>query len=145
MHIKQWEVPVIAVCSVYFLLRAQVHTIVKIQLEIQELLIGLKIYLHLSVTVLSRLLESQVIGKDSGVLLGKIDCFFVIQLMKWSSFTALAPSACLNGRARCARESEWRYSLCAARYLELPLQAQDVGSSHLCFSHQQPFIETVVI
>lgn len=82
MHIKQWGVSVIAVYSMYFLLRAQVHTIVKIQLEIQELLIGLKIYLHLPVTVLPRLLESQVIGKVSGVLLGKIYWFFVIQLMK---------------------------------------------------------------
>lgn len=82
MHIKQWGVLVIAVYSVYFLLRAQVHTIVKIQFDIQELLIGLKIYLHLSVTVVPRLLESQVIGKGSGVLLGKIYWFFVIQLMK---------------------------------------------------------------
>lgn len=82
MHIKQWGVSVIAVYSMYFLLRAQVHTIVKIQLEIQELLIGLKIYLHLPATVLPRLLESQVIGKVSGVLLGKIYWFFVIQLMK---------------------------------------------------------------
>lgn len=82
MHIKQWGVSVIAVYSIYFLLRAQVHTIAKIQLEIQELLIGLKIYLHLSVTVLPRLLERRVIGKDSEVLLEKIYWYFVIQLMK---------------------------------------------------------------
>lgn len=82
MHIKQWGVSVIAVYSIYFLLRAQVCTIAKIQLEIQELLIGLKIYLHLSVTVLLRLLERQVIGKDSEVLLEKIYWYFVIQLMK---------------------------------------------------------------
>lgn len=82
MHIKQWGVSVIAVYSMYFLLRAQVCTIGKIQLEMQELLIGLKIYLHLSVTVLPRLLESQVIGKDSEVLLEKIYWYFVIQLMK---------------------------------------------------------------
>lgn len=82
MHIKQWGVSVIAVYSIYFLLRAQVRTIAKIQLEIQELLIGLKIYLHLSVTVLPRLLERQVIGKDSEVLLEKIYWYFVIQLMK---------------------------------------------------------------
>lgn len=77
MHIKQWGVPVIAVYSMYFLLRAQVHTIVKIQFDIQELFIGLEIYLHLPETVLPRLLESQVIGKESGVLLGKIYCFFL--------------------------------------------------------------------
>lgn len=82
MHIKQWGVSVIAVYSIYFLLRAQVRTIAKIQLEIQELLIGLKIYLHLSVTVLPRLLERRVIGKDSEVLLEKIYWYFVIQLMK---------------------------------------------------------------
>lgn len=82
MHIKQWGVSVIAVYSIYFLLRAQVCTIAKIQLEIQELLIGLKIYLHLSVTVLPRLLERQVIGKGSEVLLEKIYWYFVIQLMK---------------------------------------------------------------
>lgn len=82
MHIKQWGVSVIAVYSIYFLLRAQVCTIAKIQLEIQELLIGLKIYLHLSVTVLPRLLERQVIGKASEVLLEKIYWYFVIQLMK---------------------------------------------------------------
>lgn len=82
MHIKQWGVSVIAVYSIYFLLRAQVRTIAKIQLEIQELLTGLKIYLHLSVTVLPRLLERQVIGKGSEVLLEKIYWYFVIQLMK---------------------------------------------------------------
>lgn len=99
----------------YFLLRAQVHTIVKIQLEIRELLIVLKIYFHLSVAVLPRLLESQVIGKVSGVLLGKIYWFFVIQLMKWRRFTVLSSSVWLNSRAWCAGGSVWRYSLCAAQ------------------------------
>lgn len=82
MHVKQWGLSVIAVYSIYFFLRAQVHTTAKIQLEVQELLIGLKICLHLSTAVLPRLLECQVIGKDSEVLLEKIYCYFVTRVIR---------------------------------------------------------------
>ena len=57
MHVKQWGKSVVAVYSIHLFLRAQVYTIAENQLEVWELLIGMKICLYLSATVLPKLVE----------------------------------------------------------------------------------------